>query len=120
MDYFEAKLDDKNRITVPSELQKEFGGRAVLTFGFGKYLHLYSAKVWFEDVQPFLSVDVFDEDAADLAEHLNQGKTDMELDKKQGRLTLKKHLKEYAEIGKEVVVINVGRYWRIIAKEKAS
>ncbi len=41
IDYFERKLDDKRRLTVPSELRTEFSGGIVITRGFGAYLHLY-------------------------------------------------------------------------------
>lgn len=118
MDYFEVKLDDKNRLTIPAELQKLFGGRVVATFGFGEYLHLYPYRVWYEDVEPTLTAGVWDEANADRIATIQKGRCDAELDKKQGRLTIKKHLLEYAGIGKEVVGIKVGRYWRLVAKEK--
>lgn len=119
LDYFEAKLDDKKRLTVPTDLQGEFGGAAVITFGFGSYLHLYSAKAWYEEVEPAIYAGALDEATADKAAQLNKGKTDQELDRKQGRLLLKKHLLEWAGINKEVCCTRVGFYWRIEAKEKA-
>ncbi len=46
VDYFERKLDDKRRLTIPSELREEFLTGVVVTRGFGSYLHLYAKSVW--------------------------------------------------------------------------
>jgi DNA-binding transcriptional regulator/RsmH inhibitor MraZ len=40
-DYFERKLDDKRRLTLPAELRAEFTSGVVVTRGFKNYLHLY-------------------------------------------------------------------------------
>ena len=34
VDYFERKLDDKRRLTIPAELRAEFASGAVVTRGF--------------------------------------------------------------------------------------
>ena len=38
IDYFERKLDDKRRLTIPAELRKEFESGIVITRGFQNYL----------------------------------------------------------------------------------
>ena len=117
MDFFERKLDDKNRLTIPSELRHEFeGGRAVLTRGFANYLHLYTEKVWNEDMESALNGDILDERTADLNVQFRSGKTITGMDAKQGRITIEQHLLEYAGIGKEVSAVRAGKYWRLIAK----
>lgn len=117
MDYFERKLDDKNRLTIPSELRHEFeGGRAIITRGFAKYLHLYTEKVWNEDMEPALKGDILDERTADLNVQFRSGKTATNMDTKQGRITIEQHFLEYAGIGKEVVAVRAGKYWRLTAK----
>ena len=117
MDYFERKLDDKNRLTIPSEVRHEFeGGRVVITKGFAKYLHLYTEKVWNEDMETALKGDILDERTADLNVQFRSGKTASALDAKQGRITIEQHLLEYAGIGKEVVAVRAGKYWRLTAK----
>lgn len=117
MDFFERKLDDKNRLTIPSELRHEFeGGRVVLTKGFANYLHLYTEKVWNEEMEPALKGSILDEHVADLNVQFRNGKTASNIDAKQGRITIEAHLLEYAGIGKEVVAVRAGKYWRISAK----
>ena len=54
LDYFERKLDDKRRLTIPAEMRAVFTDGAVMTRGFGKYLHLYPKKVWDVQVEPKL------------------------------------------------------------------
>ena len=54
MDYFERKLDDKNRLTIPTQLRAEFGENVVITPGFKNYIHIYPESVWkgeMEDVE---------------------------------------------------------------------
>jgi MraZ protein len=115
VDYFQRKLDDKRRLTIPAELRAEFASGVVVTRGFQKYLHLYSKTVWDDDLEPLLKGNILDEHTADLNVQFRMGKSDGEIDDKQGRLTLEQHLLDYAGIDKEVVAVRVGKYWRLMA-----
>jgi MraZ protein len=114
-DYFERKLDDKRRLTIPAELRAEFASGVVLTRGFKQYLHLYSQAVWDEDVEEALVGDILDERIADLNVSFRTGKIGAELDEKQGRITIEQHLLDFAGITSDVVVVRAGKYWRISA-----
>lgn len=116
MDYFERKLDEKRRLTIPSELRSEFAGGVVITRGFQKYLHLYPNNVWSGDVEPALSGNILDERVADLNVQFRMGKTNAELDGKQGRITIEQHLLDFAGIGRDIVAVRAGKYWRLMAK----
>lgn len=115
VDYFERKLDDKRRLTIPAELRHEFLTGVVITQGFQKYLHLYPKKVWDEEVEPQLQGNILDERTADLNVQFRMGKCDNELDQKQGRITLEQHLLDYAGITQKVVAVRAGKYWRLKA-----
>ncbi|MBA3758161.1 hypothetical protein H0X10_00825 [Candidatus Saccharibacteria bacterium] len=117
VDYFERKLDEKRRLTIPTELRDKFKTGAVVTRGFGKYLHLYPKHVWDEQVEPRLAGDILDERIADLNVQFRMGKVDGALDDKQGRITIEQHLLDYAGIDKYVIAVGVGHYWRVMAKE---
>jgi MraZ protein len=117
IDYFERKLDDKRRLTIPTELRNEFASGVVLTRGFGQYLHLYPKQVWDKEVEPSLGGSIFDERIADLTVRFRRGKTEAELDQKQGRVTIEQHLLDYAGIDRELVAIRVGAYWRIMTPD---
>ena len=119
VDYFERKLDDKRRLTIPTELRDKLANGVVITRGFGKYLHLYPKDVWVEQVEPKLVGDILDEHIADLNVQFRMGKVEGKLDDKQGRITLEQHHLTYEGIDRDVVAIGVGQYWRIIAKERA-
>ncbi len=116
VDYFERKLDDKRRLTIPTELRAEFASGVVVSRGFKKYLHVYPKAVWDEQVEPQLQGNILDESVADLNVQFRTGKTEAVLDEKQGRITLEQHLLDYAGIAHEVVAVRVGRYWRVMPK----
>ena len=115
VDYFERKLDDKRRLTIPTELRNEFASGVILTRGFGNYLHLYPKQVWDREVEPALSGNILDERTADLNVKFRHGKTEAVLDQKQGRVTIEQHLLDYAGISRELIAIRAGAYWRIMA-----
>lgn len=114
IDYFERKLDDKHRLTIPTELRNEFASGVVLTRGFNQYLHLYPKQVWDREVESALGGSILDEKIADLNVKFRRGKTEAELDQKQGRVTIEQHLLDYAGIQKELVAVRAGAYWRIL------
>lgn len=118
LDYFERKLDDKRRLTIPTELRAEFASGVVVTRGFKQYLHLYPKSVWIEEVEPLLKGNILDEATADLNVQFRTGKNESDIDAKQGRFSLEKHLLDYAGISRDVVAVRVGKYWRLQALAK--
>jgi len=116
IDYFERKLDDKRRLTIPAELRLEFASGVVVTRGFKKYLHLYPKSVWDQEVEPQLSGNLLDERTADLNVQFRTGKSEGLIDLKQGRFSLEQHLLDFAGINRDVIAIRAGKYWRLMAK----
>lgn len=119
VDYFERRLDDKRRLTIPVELRAEFVSGVVLTRGFNHYLHLYPKDVWEQEVEPALnaSESILDEKIADVNVQFRRGKTEAELDQKQGRVSIEQHLLDYAHITRDIVAVRAGKYWRLLAGE---
>lgn len=118
VDYFERKLDDKRRLTIPTELRDELSSGVVITRGFGQYLHLYPLATWEREVEPALQGSILDERIADLNVKFRRGKTDAILDLKQGRVTIEQHLLDYAKMDREVVAVRAGAYWRLISPDQ--
>lgn len=116
-DYFQRKLDDKRRLTIPTELRAELASGVVITRGFGQYLHMYSQATWGKEVEPALNGSILDEKVADLNVRFRRGKTEDELDLKQGRVSIEQHLLDYAGIDRELVAVRAGAYWRIMAPD---
>lgn len=116
-DYFERKLDEKRRLTIPAELRDEFASGVVITQGFKNYLHLYPKSVWDQLVEPKLQGNILDETTADLNVRFRMGKTDSAIDQKQGRIQLPQHLLDFAGISRDIVAVRAGRYWRLQRRE---
>jgi MraZ protein len=116
MDYFERKLDDKRRLTIPTELRNEFASGIVITRGFGNYLHMYPKSVWDQLVEPELQGSILDETVADLNVRFRMGKVESELDQKQGRVSIEQHLLDFASISRDLTAVRAGKYWRLVAK----
>lgn len=116
IDYFERRLDDKRRLTIPAELRQEFVSGVVLTRGFGQYLHLYPKAIWDGEVETALSASdgILDEKTADINVQFRRGKTEADLDQKQGRVTIEQHLLEYAGVDRDIVAVRAGAYWRLM------
>ncbi|OYW86562.1 hypothetical protein B7Z17_00080 [Candidatus Saccharibacteria bacterium 32-49-10] len=119
IDYFERKLDDKRRLTIPVEVRSELVSGIVITRGFGRYLHLYPKSVWDQEVEAALSSshNILDEKTADLNVQFRRGKTEALLDDKQGRVTIEQHLLDYAGIDREIVAVRAGQYWRLMTPD---
>jgi MraZ protein len=120
IDYFERKLDDKHRLTIPIELRNEFASGVVVTRGFGSYLHLYPKHIWDREVEAALGGSILDEKIADLNVRFRRGKTEAELDQKQGRVVIEQHLLDYAGVDRQVVAVRAGAYFRSLAAETNS
>jgi MraZ protein len=120
VDYFARKLDDKRRLTIPTELREEFESGVVVTRGYQQYLHLYPKSVWDEAVEPQLQGEILDEKVADLNVRLRMGKSEGIIDAKQGRFSLDQQLLDYAGIERDIVAVRVGRYWRIMSPSAAN
>ncbi|HUD05582.1 MAG TPA: hypothetical protein VMR18_01515 [Candidatus Saccharimonadales bacterium] len=115
VDYFQRKLDDKRRLTIPAEIRAEFTSGVVLTRGFQNYLHLYPRNVWEQEVEPVLQGNILDEKTADLNVQFRMGKVDSSIDAKQGRITIEQHLLDYAGINRGISAVRTGKYWRLMA-----
>ncbi len=116
VDYFQRKLDDKRRLTIPAELRAEFASGVIVTRGFQKYLHMYPKTVWDDEVEPLLKGNILDEKTADLNVQFRMGKTEGTCDQKQGRVSIEQHLLDFAGIDKDVVAVRVGKYWRLMSQ----
>jgi|TARA_B100001245_G_scaffold166019_2_gene125482 MraZ protein len=114
VDYFQRKLDDKRRLTIPVELRDEFSSGVVITRGFGSYLHMYPQATWDNEVEPELKGSILDERIADVNVRFRLGKTSASLDIKQGRVAIEQHLLDFAGITRDLVAVRAGSYWRIM------
>lgn len=121
MNNFERKLDDKKRLTIPVEIRSEFSkGYIVLTKGYDNTLALYSQEYWEKVIEPALEGDFRDVESFRLNRQIQSGQSIMNMDAKQGRITIEQRFLGYAGIKKSINAFRVktagGRsYWAIEA-----
>jgi MraZ protein len=101
-------LDNKGRLTIPSRFREELGSPCVVTRGLDQCLFVYPPQEWQALADKLATLPLTQSDARAFVRLLFSGATECELDK-QGRILLPPHLRQYAGIDKEVVVIGVSR-----------
>jgi len=99
-------IDDKKRLALPPKMRPELGKKAVLTRGLDNCLVLYPLKEWQNLSQKMASLPSGRVDARGFARVVLSGAVEVRLDKL-GRILIPDHLKKYAFLKKNVVVIGV-------------
>ena len=117
MGEFHHNIDDKMRLIIPAKFREELGEQVVITRGLEDCLFVYSEKEWANISEKLKTLPFTKKDARSFVRIFMSGATVCEFDK-QGRITLLKTLKNYAEINKECVIIGVGDRLEIWSLEK--
>ncbi len=119
---YDCNLDDKGRLAIPAKLRS--GGSAegsngewVLAQGLDHCLFLYPIESWQSLAEQVQGLAANKSAARKFARTLFAGATEVSLDK-QGRVVIPKHLRGWAALERESVVVGVGRRIEVWAKEK--
>jgi len=99
-------IDEKKRLAIPAKFRQALGKKAVLTRGLDNCLVIYPLKEWQELSQKLESLPTGKIDARGFIRIMLSGAVDITLDKL-GRILLPDHLKKYASLEKNVVVIGL-------------
>lgn len=112
-------LDEKNRLFIPARLREIFKkeGKLVLSRGLDRCLFLFPHSEWQSLEDKAKSLPITDRDARDFTRYLFSGVSVTSVDA-QGRIPLPSHLKSYAQINKNVVIIGVSTRAEIWAEER--
>jgi len=117
---YECKVDDKNRIILPSALKKKISPEASDAFminrGFRNYLALYPMDKWNVMNDRIRKLNLFVEKNRIFVRYFFRGATELTLDRS-NRLLLPKSLTEHAKIDKEVVLLGMMDHIEIWSKE---
>ena len=103
---YEATVDAKGRFLLPGGLKKQLPEgetRFILSRGFEKCLTLYPQKSWELIISKISQLNDFDPKVRQFRRQFLGGATEIELDSA-GRMLLPASLKEYAGLGKDVVL----------------
>jgi len=97
-------LDEKGRIVLPPKFRRDLGTRVVVTRGLDECVAVYSPAGWAKNEKKLNALPV---NRRDFARFMLGSAEDVELDK-QGRMTIPAHLRQYAKIERDAVVVGMG------------
>jgi len=103
---FEHAIDQKGRIAVPFKFRRSIASGAVITKGLDGCLFLFTREKWQKMAQSIGQLPLTKSSARLYARLILAGASDVEFDK-QGRIIMPQYLREYANIGKNAIVVGV-------------
>jgi MraZ protein len=116
MGEYRHSLDDKGRLIIPSKFREGLGASFVVTRGLDHCLFAYTRSEWSLLEQKLKSLPFTRADARAFTRFFFSGAIEVELDK-QGRISLPAHLREFAKLEKECVVIGVSNRVEIWSRD---
>jgi len=103
---FQHTIDDKGRIIIPAKFREALGAEFIVTRGLDNCLFVYPRQEWNLLEQKLKQLPMMKSDARAFTRFFFSGASECEWDK-QGRVNVPAHLREYAKLEKECVVIGV-------------
>ena len=96
-------LDDKGRVVLPPKFRRALGATVVVTRGLDECVFVYSPQEWskFESKLRSLSIN-----KRDFVRFMLASAEDVDVDR-QGRMMIPAHLRAYAKIDRDAVVVGV-------------
>lgn len=120
---FDHSLDDRGRVTLPRKIRQELTrDEVIVSRGFDQCIFGFDREQWERESQKHLETNLTDPKGREVRRYLFSSAERVEIDKL-GRLLLPAQLKEYANIGKDIVVVGAGDHfelWNIDAWMKYS
>ncbi|MGE5520952.1 MAG: division/cell wall cluster transcriptional repressor MraZ [Candidatus Dadabacteria bacterium] len=117
---FEVTVDAKGRFLLPANLKKQLpegeNTHFVINRGFEKCLTLYPKQSWDPLYRQISALNDFDPDVRVFRRMFLNGATEVEIDSA-GRILLPQNLKEYADLGKDVILASAVDKIEIWSKE---
>lgn len=114
---YEHSLDAKGRLIMPSKLRESIGEKFIVTKGLDGCLFGFSKQEWANFEEKLKTLPLTNKNARDFVRFFLSGATECEIDK-QGRFLIVANLRQYASMGKDVVIIGVGTRIEIWNKQK--
>ncbi len=99
-------LDAKGRLILPVKFREDLGSKFCLTKGFEKCLYLFPMDEWDKFSAGLEELPPLHRDTRRLKRHFIGSSEDVEPDK-QGRFLIPQPLRDYAQIGKDVLIIGM-------------
>jgi len=116
MGEFQHSIDEKGRIIIPSKFRDSLGASFIATRGLDNCLFVYPMSEWSILEQKLKSLPLMKSDARAFTRFFFSGATECELDK-QGRVNIPGHLRDYAKLDKDCMVLGVSSRVEIWSKQ---
>jgi MraZ protein len=100
-------LDPKKRLSLPAKFRKEFGKSVIVTRGLDRCLFLLSHASWKKLVEKFSQLSIGSSDTRGFNRFMLSGAVEADVDSA-GRILIPEYLKDFAELGQDVVLAGVG------------
>jgi MraZ protein len=113
---FNHQLDAKNRIHIPAKFRNIMGDSYYFAKGTDRCVYVLPEQAYNEVAENLDKYNIFDADKVKGRREFFKSVYSMEEDA-QGRVVFPSKLKEYAYIEKDIVILGVGKYIEIWAKE---
>lgn len=107
---YDASIDDKGRVAVPTKFRAALKGKVVVTRGLDQSLFLYQSPEWKVMAEKLASLPISTANTRAFSRLMLAGAVECDIDK-QGRIILPNYLKEFAGMSKRVIF--AGLYNRI-------
>ena len=118
---FEHSLDDKGRVIVPQKFRDKLGEEFVLTIGPGRHIRVYPLPIWEAMEEQLTSADVHDELDPDLIFLQRMfGNCEFVSYDQQNRLSIPRHLREWAGLREGDTAIILGSGTRLEVWSRAN
>lgn len=114
---YQHTLDEKNRIIIPSKFREDLGLKCIITKGLDGCLFIFPEAEWQRLTEKLNSLPLNRKDARAFTRFFLAGASELEKDK-QGRIAVPGNLKEYADLGKDVMVIGVSNRLELWSQER--
>ncbi len=116
MGEYQHSIDEKGRIIIPSKFRESLGTTFIATRGLDNCLFVYPMSEWSVLEQKLKSLPLMKSDARAFTRFFFSGATECELDK-QGRVNIPGHLRDYAKLDKDCMVLGVSSRVEIWSKQ---
>lgn len=103
---FQHTLDTKGRLIIPSKFREELGYEFVMTKGLDGCLFVYPKSEWSIVENKIKSLPMTDRKARTFMRFFFAGACECSLDR-QGRVLIPANLREFAELGKDTVLVGL-------------
>lgn len=117
MGEYSHTIDAKGRLIIPVKFREDLGAQFVLTRGLDGCLSIYSQMQWCHLEEKLRALPLNNKNARTFTRFFVSGATQCELDK-QGRILIPATLREYAGLGKDVVLCGCNDKIEVWSKER--